>query len=64
MPTYENNNEFGLKTCGNARKLIKEFPNQKREQANVGPLSAKVANNRFDQMHSRKQSATVVSYYR
>jgi len=27
---------------------------------NIGRLSAKVANNRFDRTHSRKQSATVV----
>jgi len=30
------------------------------EKANIEPLSAKVANNRFRRTHSRKRSAAVV----
>jgi len=43
-----------------ARRLIKKIV-QKNKKMNIRRLSAKVANNRFDRMHSRKRSATVVS---
>ena len=40
-----------------ATRLIKRFPQQEWEKTNIETLSVKVANNRFDRMHSRKQSA-------
>jgi len=43
-------------------KTNKKFPN-KNLLMNNGPLSVKFANNCFNQIHSRKQSATVVSNF-
>ena len=48
-------NNFYLKTENvkffTTRRLIKELPTKRLENTNIGRLSAKVANNRFDRTH-------------
>jgi len=54
---FDDNSNFflqkNLRECDSfsVRRLIKELPVKKLENTNIGRLSAKVTNNRFDRTH-------------